>query len=166
MSSITLQVNSMLSLKWQVSLKRSWDHGKSYQGLYLGSTDRQYYSIFLFFFFVNLFIYFCLRWVFIAAHGLSLVAVSGGYSSLRCAGFSLRWLLLLWSMGSRHAGFSSCDARAQLLRGMWGLPGPGLEPVSPALAGGFLTTVPPGKSLQYISAYRVMIKVRRQLLSI
>ena len=30
---------------------------------------------------------------------------------------------------------------------MWDLPGPGLEPVSPALAGGFLTTAPPGKSL-------------------
>ena len=28
---------------------------------------------------------------------------------------------------------------------MWDLPGPGLEPVSPALAGGCLTTVPPGK---------------------
>ena len=28
---------------------------------------------------------------------------------------------------------------------MWDLPGPGLEPVSPELAGGFLTTVPPGK---------------------
>ena len=28
---------------------------------------------------------------------------------------------------------------------MWDLPGPGLEPMSPALAGGFLTTVPPGK---------------------
>ncbi|KAJ8790669.1 hypothetical protein J1605_021267 [Eschrichtius robustus] len=28
---------------------------------------------------------------------------------------------------------------------MWELPGPGIEPVSPALAGGFLTTVPPGK---------------------
>ena len=28
---------------------------------------------------------------------------------------------------------------------MWDLPGPGFEPVSPALAGGFLTTVPPGK---------------------
>ena len=27
------------------------------------------------------------------------------------------------------------------------LPGPGLEPVSPALAGGFLTTAPPGKPL-------------------
>ena len=29
---------------------------------------------------------------------------------------------------------------------MWNHPGPGIEPVSPALAGGFLSTVPPGKS--------------------
>ena len=29
---------------------------------------------------------------------------------------------------------------------MWNLPGPGLEPMSPALVGGFLTTAPPGKS--------------------
>ena len=28
---------------------------------------------------------------------------------------------------------------------MWDPAGPGLKPVSPALAGGFLTTVPPGK---------------------
>ena len=28
---------------------------------------------------------------------------------------------------------------------MWDLPGPGLEPMFPALAGGFLTTAPPGK---------------------
>ena len=28
---------------------------------------------------------------------------------------------------------------------MWDLPGPGLEATSPALAGGFLTTAPPGK---------------------
>ena len=28
---------------------------------------------------------------------------------------------------------------------MWDLPVPGHEPVSPALAGGFLTTAPPGK---------------------
>ena len=27
---------------------------------------------------------------------------------------------------------------------MWNLPGPGIEPVSPALAGGFSTTGPPG----------------------
>ena len=40
---------------------------------------------------------------------------------------------------------SSCSSRAQLLRGMWNLPRPGLKPVSPALAGGFSTTAPPGK---------------------
>ena len=102
------------------------------------------------FFKFYLFIYlFRLRWVFVAVHGLSLVAASGGYSSLRCVGFSLRWLLLLQSTGSRHTGFSSCGARASLFHGMWDLPGPGFEPVSPALAGGFLTTVPPGKSLHF-----------------
>ena len=40
---------------------------------------------------------------------------------------------------------SSCGSRAQLLRGMWDHLRPGLEPMSPALAGGFSTTVPPGK---------------------
>ena len=40
---------------------------------------------------------------------------------------------------------SSCGSRAQLLRGMWDLPRPGLEPVSSALAGRFSTTAPPGK---------------------
>ena len=40
---------------------------------------------------------------------------------------------------------SNCGSRAQLLRGIWDLPRPGLEPVSPALAGRFSTTVPPGK---------------------
>ena len=40
---------------------------------------------------------------------------------------------------------SNCGSRAQSLRGMWDLPRPGLEPVSPALAGGFSTTAPPGK---------------------
>ena len=33
---------------------------------------------------------------------------------------------------------------------MWVLPGPGIEPVSPALTGGFLTTAPPGKPLANI----------------
>ena len=56
---------------------------------------------------------------------------------------------------------SNCGSQAQLLRGMWNLPRPGLEPVSPALAGRFSTTAPPGKpfnafltwaffSLQYV----------------
>ena len=73
-------------------------------------------SDFFFFSLINLFflfIYFWLCWVFIAVRGLPLVAASGGYSLLQCAGFSLWWLLSLWSMGSRRAGFSSC--------GMWAL---------------------------------------------
>ena len=57
--------------------------------------------------------YFWLRWVFVATCGLSLVAASGGYSSLLCAGFSSWWLLLLQSTGSRLTGFSSCSTRAQ-----------------------------------------------------
>ena len=40
---------------------------------------------------------------------------------------------------------SNCGSWAQLLRDMWDLPRPGLEPVSPALAGRFSTTAPPGK---------------------
>ena len=40
---------------------------------------------------------------------------------------------------------SSCGSRAQPLRGLWDLPRPGLEPVSPALAGRVSTTAPPGK---------------------
>ena len=40
---------------------------------------------------------------------------------------------------------SSCGSRAQLPRGMWDPPRPGLEPMSPALAGRFSTTAPPGK---------------------
>ena len=45
---------------------------------------------------------------------------------------------------------SNCGSRAQLLRGMWDLPRPGLEPVSPALAGRFSTTAPPGKPVMVV----------------
>ena len=90
---------------------------------------------------------------------------------MRCAGFSLRGLLLLRSTGSRHTGFScwglraleragfmscdsqapelglrSCGTQAWLLRSLWGLPRPEIEPVFPALAE-FLSTAPPGKPL-------------------
>ena len=65
-----------------------------------------------------------------------LVATSGGYSLPR---------LLLWSTGARHVGFSGCGARALLLHGVWDLPRLGIQ--SPALAGRFLTTGPPGKSV-------------------
>ena len=58
---------------------------------------------------------------FLAALGLrcrvwafsSLSVASGGYSSLQCTSFSLRWLLLLQSTGSRRVHFSSCSTRAQ-----------------------------------------------------
>ena len=42
-------------------------------------------------------------------------------------------------------GFSSCGTWAQLFCALWNLPRPGIEPVSPALAGRFPSTVPPGK---------------------
>ena len=58
-------------------------------------------------------IFFWLCWSSLLHAGFSLVVVSGGYSSLWCAGFSLQWLLLLQSTGSRHAGFSSCGTWAQ-----------------------------------------------------
>ena len=37
-----------------------------------------------------------------------------------------------------------------MLLGMWDHPGPWLEPMSPTLAGGFLTTGPPWKSQHWI----------------
>ena len=48
--------------------------------------------------------FFLLCWIFIAVLGFSLVVASGDYSSLQYMGFSLWWLLLLQSMGSRRAG--------------------------------------------------------------
>ena len=97
-----------------------------------------------------IYFFFWLHWVFVALHGLSLVAASRGYSAV---GFSVRGLLLLWSTGSRSMGFSSCITQAQQLRHT-GLVVPRhvkssctrIEPVSPALAGRLLSTVLPGKS--------------------
>ena len=71
------------------------------------SKDSSFFFFLTSFFFL---IYFWLRWVFLVVRGLSLVVACGGYSSLRCAAFSLRWFLLLRSTGSRRAGFSSCGS--------------------------------------------------------
>ena len=67
-----------------------------------------------------------------------------GYSLLRCEDFSLRWLPLLVSTGSRSSSFIGCGPL--LSRNMWDFPGPVIKPVFPALTGRFLFTVPPGKS--------------------
>ena len=50
----------------------------------------------------------------------SLVAKGGSQSLFRSAGLSPQWLLLLWS-------------RALLPRSMWTPPGPGIQPVPPAV---------------------------------
>ena len=36
-----------------------------------------------------------------------------------------------------------------MLRGVWDLPGPGVKPLSPALAGGFFTSEPPARPLSF-----------------
>ena len=45
---------------------------------------------------------------------------------------------------------SSYGTQVWLPHGTWNFPGPGIEPVSPALAGGLLTTGPLGKPLECI----------------
>ena len=58
------------------------------------------FKYFIFHFLILIFFFFFwLYWVFVAAHGLSLTAVSESYSSLRCMGFSLRWLLFVVEHG-------------------------------------------------------------------
>ena len=78
-----------------------------------------FFQAWFFFFFLNIIFYLFLFFS-LAALGLccctwtfSSCSERGGYSLLQCSGFSLRWLVLLWSMGSRCAGFNSCGARAQ-----------------------------------------------------
>ena len=64
-----------------------------------------------FYFLKCVFIYFWLHWVFVALCGLSLAAVSRGYSSFRCTGFSAQWLHLLQSTGSRGVAHGlSCSS--------------------------------------------------------
>ena len=91
-------------------------------------------------FFLNYLFYFWLHWVFVAVQAFS-IAVSGGTTLV-----DTRRLLLLQSIVSRRMRFNSCSSWTWLLRGMQNFPGPGIKPMSPALAGRFLSTVPPGKS--------------------
>ena len=79
--------------------------------------------------------------------GFPLAAVSRATLYLWYEEFSSRWLLQR-STGSRVLGLSSCGSRAQLLHSMCELPGPGIGPTSPALAGGCLTTGPRGTSTE------------------
>ena len=92
--------------------------------------------------------YLWLFWVF------SLAAASGRLLFLQfserascCSGFSCCKARAAAAQASAAVacGLCSCSSQAQqLLCSMRDLPGPGVEPVSPALAGGFFTTEPPG----------------------
>ena len=78
------------------------------------------------YFFIILFIYLWLHWVFVTAHGLSLVEVGGSYSSL-VHRLSFQWLLIvehgLWG------AWASVVVVHWLLHRMWDLPRPGIETV-------------------------------------
>ena len=103
------------------------------------------------FFFFNLFIY-----LFMAVLGLRFCARAfsncGKWGPLFIA--VRRPLTIAASLVAEHRlqtrRLSNCGSRAQPLRGMWDLPRPGLEPVSPAPAGGFSTTAPPGKPPHFL----------------
>ena len=84
----------------------------------------------------------CGKWgpLFIAVHGPFTVAAS---------------LVAEHRLQTRR--LSSYGSRAQLLRGMWNPPRPGLEPVSPSLAGRFSTTVPPRKPSNTILLRRIYV---------
>ena len=81
---------------------------------------------------------FC-AWSFSACSKWELLSSFSARAS-HCGGFSC---CRVWSPERR---LSSCGVWALLPRGKWNLPGTGTEPMSPALAGRFLTTGPPGKS--------------------
>ena len=60
---------------------------------------------------------------------------------------------------------SNCGSWAYLLRCMWDHPRPGHEPVSPALAGRFSTTAPPGKPLHCLLTLNVTLVLYHLLLA-
>ena len=111
----------------------------------------------LFYYYYHSCMYFWLHGVLFAVCGLSLAAASGAYSLVAVLGFlpeaaSLvaehtlqgAWASVVWFLGCGDR-LSSCGAWASCPT-TWNLPRPGIQPVSPALADGFLTTGPPGKS--------------------
>ena len=106
--------------------------------------------VFFFFFFFKLFIY---LFLFIAVWGLRFCARAFSSRGKRGPLFiAVRGpLTIAASLVVEHRlqmrRLSNCGSRAQPLRGMWDLPGPGIELVSPALAGRLPTAAPPGKSL-------------------
>ena len=61
-------------------------------------------------YFFTYLLFLAVSWIFVAVRRLSLAVLSRVYSSLRCSGFSLQWLFLLWNAGSRVLSFSNCSS--------------------------------------------------------
>ena len=110
------------------------------------SNSIYYYYFFCYFLIIYLFIY-----LFMAVLGLRCCARAFSSCGKRGPLFiAVRGpLTIAASLVAEHRlqtrRLSSCGSRAYLLHDMWDLPRPGLEPVSPALAGRFSTAAPPGK---------------------
>ena len=83
-------------------------------------------------------------------HRGSVVVVFGPWSS--------------WVSVAVSQGLSSCGTWALVAHAMWNLPGPGIKPMSPALAGGFPSSVPPGKlSFKYCYPPSIWTQFQTQL---
>ena len=128
-----------------------------------------FFKIVIFYLFIYFYIYFWLCWVLVSVRGLSPVVASGVHSSSRCAGLFTITASPVAEHRLQTRRLSSCGSRAQLLRGMWDPPRPGLEPVSPALAGRLSTTAPPGKPQAFFSCGErrlLFIAVRRHPIAV
>ena len=103
----------------------------------------------------SIYIYIFLAVLVFAPHSgfLQVLLFTAGCGASHCRGFSC------CGPRARGHGPSSCGARAQLLCGMWDLPQPRMEPVSPALAGGFSTTGPQGKSMTSLNRQHEIIQL-------
>ena len=102
----------------------------------------------LFFFNSDFFIYYLFIIYFLAVLGLRFCARAFSSCGKRGPLFIAAPLVAEHRLQTRR--LSSCGSWAQLLRGMWDPPRPGLEPVSPALAGSLSTTAPPGKPHNFL----------------
>ena len=180
---LSIQWNS-LSKRLIISLQNTsfspTPHHHSIKGLFTAVPFMCY--IILFYFFINLFILFILVLAVLGLHccmgflqlqrvGATLhcsawASHCGGFSYCRAQTLGMRASVAvahgLSSCGMRalERRLSSCGSWTQLFCGMWDLPGPGLESMSSALAGGFLTTVPPGKP--YVLHYNQLSRKKLQ----
>ena len=107
--------------------------------------------------FIYLFIYLWLCWVFVSVRGLSLAVASGGHLFIAVRGPLTITASLVAEHRLQTRRLSNRGSRAQLLRGTWDPPRPGPEPASPALAGRFSTTAPPGKPDHFLK-YLIYLK--------